>query len=58
MAYKLAHEVVEQYADSYNVIHSETGGETTNSAGISLEKMMRQIQDFKNGSVTRVQGAG
>lgn len=43
---------------SYNVIYTGTGGETTNSAGIRLEKMVRQIQDFKNGSVTRMQWAG
>lgn len=39
---------------SYNVIHTVTGGETTNSAGIGLEKMVKQSQDFKNGSVMRV----
>lgn len=47
-------EFVEQYADGYHVILRVTGGETTNSAGIGLEKMARQSQDFKNGSVMRI----
>lgn len=31
---------------------------TTNSAGIRLEKMVRHIQDFKNGSTKGMQGEG
>lgn len=43
---------------SCGAIHTVTGGETTNRAGVIVEKMVRQIQDFKNGSVTRMKGAG